>query len=1223
MKQTRALLLSLAMVLVFSICLPMSAYAADKLQPEGGNLADEASISEDDIDINISQIGEDDAAIFFEAVIVAKDVEKIISKFDINATLDSDLKILSEEKEIKAGKGYYRFSVAKADIAGSDTSNDIEDNKKADLQKDKVVGSTNTGGNVKAAINLNKTISSSNAPKTGDQLNLYLAILLICILAISCVLLGYILKHRKKYIKLFVALLVGSMVLTYSFGSKAFAAENNDKGNAKIIEKKVPFKIYGKTYYLVAEISYELIKKSANPEGTENGKDNGSESENPQQPEPKPPTIDEEKSLAIKSLEKINSNPQLKMPISYMMGREDVEADITPKELAEASEINLTSLPVEDYHFLALATSLESLDLGNQQDLEDKDIKVISGLKNLKKLVLAGNPEITDLSPIKDLTSLEILMINETNVTDLSPLAKLVNLRELAAYELGEGHHHGEAEEEAEDEHDKEFNLTALNMLVNLEKLDLTEVPISDFSFLKKMNSMKELSLEGCGLTSLESIKGAKGITHLRIGKNHIKSLEPISEMRELEYLEADSNELTELPELKDLTKLKFINVADNKINSIDGLKGMKSLTDLKLNKNPLEGRLEPVGDLTSLKSLYIDEVGADTLEAVKALKNLQILNAKKNKISDITPILGLDELQEILLGENRIAGENLDKLWSKDANISLDDQILVVEKDRNEAIKGFEFLKNMDINVISDDVTYNDGIIAVKEKSLDKDSVKVSFSSKKNTYNKKLSGSLTIKLIGELVKEKTVQSVNEIAPVEVKYGASKQEWEAKLPSEITLNLSDNTSAYVNVTWNGKNVNTWQEGEYKAKAVYELPEGVTGEAPVVEALIKVGAKPQTPKVQLISEGKLYYKDNPQIELKNFESIANVSVSREISMYPYEEELQLGKHFTFDSNSKIITINTANIYNKSNSDFSYDEELSLQIDVDGQKYPINISYSKSKQIYVFPKEYTELEHGKDIKVSLVADEEDEAGISLYIGDEAIKGFEIVKEDTEYGETTYIKIPYEAVKNRIVDNAVTVIGRHDDVKDFDFTLRFKSDEAVTPDPDAGKSPDDEDGGKETVPAEGEKDPKNDGEETSSDESKQLKQWKAEAIEIEDNGRTPDDNLCVYVYGQHTTINLELEFEGLTRKFLEENLRVMMQSGDYDEFEVKHRNKKAANEDGSWYLRREPSNNKVELRLNTDYSYGKVAYKKKDDKWQITNIKLNLPGYEEKVVKVVVMP
>ncbi|MSS42553.1 leucine-rich repeat protein [Anaerosalibacter bizertensis] len=95
------------------------------------------------------------------------------------------------------------------------------------------------------------------------------------------------------------------------------------------------------------------------------------------------------------------------------------------------------------------------------------------------------------------------------------------------------------------------------------------------------------------------------------------------------------------------------------------------------------------------------------------------------------------------------------------------------------------------------------------------------------------------------------VVSVKEIEEIEVNYGTSKEEVIEKLPTKVTLNLSNGTKEEVDVTWTSEEYAENKAGDYTFVGSYELPEGVTGKKPEVN--VKVTVKEEVITIKEISQ----------------------------------------------------------------------------------------------------------------------------------------------------------------------------------------------------------------------------------------------------------------------------------------------------------------------------------------------------------------------------------
>ncbi len=165
---------------------------------------------------------------------------------------------------------------------------------------------------------------------------------------------------------------------------------------------------------------------------------------------------------------------------------------------------------------LAYCTNLSELYIGNNQI---SDISALAGLKSLEVINLMTN-EISDLTPLAGLDNLHTLILDHNMVSDASPLLSL-------------------------------DNLTVLNLGSN-----------SNNSF-----------------ADMQSISQMVGLQELTIYNNNIGDLSPISSLVELRILDVDSNHFSDLSPLQNLTNLTDLRIEDNmNLHDISPLLSMPSL---------------------------------------------------------------------------------------------------------------------------------------------------------------------------------------------------------------------------------------------------------------------------------------------------------------------------------------------------------------------------------------------------------------------------------------------------------------------------------------------------------------------------------------------------------------------------------------------------------------------------------------------------------------------
>ena len=152
-----------------------------------------------------------------------------------------------------------------------------------------------------------------------------------------------------------------------------------------------------------------------------------------------------------------------------------------------------------------------------------KSIKGLEYAKNLKKLKLNEN-EISDISPLKNLTKLEYLEIQRNRIVDVNPLKNLTNLKFLKLY------------------NNLIEDVTPLSNLTNLTGLDL------------------HYNVTVGGDESHKII--SKGITDISALKN----------LKKLEFLDISANRIEDISILKNFDKIKDLDFSGNRVKNYEGL---------------------------------------------------------------------------------------------------------------------------------------------------------------------------------------------------------------------------------------------------------------------------------------------------------------------------------------------------------------------------------------------------------------------------------------------------------------------------------------------------------------------------------------------------------------------------------------------------------------------------------------------------------------------------
>lgn len=174
------------------------------------------------------------------------------------------------------------------------------------------------------------------------------------------------------------------------------------------------------------------------------------------------------------------------------------------------------------------------------------DLTLLSTLTSLQELNLLGT-QVSDLSPLKNLTSLETLTLSGTQTHDLKPLGNLTNLNRLFLSLA------------------PVRDLTPLSTLTNLGLLNLNRTPVSDLTPLKSLANLRSLSLTA----------------------TQVKDVTPLKSLANLRFLSLNRTQVSDVRPLKGLANLQSLNLAGSQVRDVKPLEGLASLLELGLANTP------------------------------------------------------------------------------------------------------------------------------------------------------------------------------------------------------------------------------------------------------------------------------------------------------------------------------------------------------------------------------------------------------------------------------------------------------------------------------------------------------------------------------------------------------------------------------------------------------------------------------------------------------------
>ncbi len=222
-----------------------------------------------------------------------------------------------------------------------------------------------------------------------------------------------------------------------------------------------------------------------------------------------------------------------------------------------------------NYNALVTLKNLRRLEIGFNNQYA-KYIGILEGLTKLRFLIIGG--KFPNLSPLANLTELEVLFARSNNIVDISALAKLQKMETLIL--------------------ENNYRIADISSLANLSKLSILNLggnEITNLSPLSNLFNLRYLTLGQNRISDISPLAKLTALEMLILTKNQIKNIEALREMDYLSKLELGNNQIQDISPLQGLKQLTTLDVANNQISNIEAIKGIKSLKVLTLGGNLMD----------------------------------------------------------------------------------------------------------------------------------------------------------------------------------------------------------------------------------------------------------------------------------------------------------------------------------------------------------------------------------------------------------------------------------------------------------------------------------------------------------------------------------------------------------------------------------------------------------------------------------------------------------
>ncbi len=177
----------------------------------------------------------------------------------------------------------------------------------------------------------------------------------------------------------------------------------------------------------------------------------------------------------------------------------------------------------------------------------------------------------------------------------------------------------------------------------------------AEAKYLFDSNQMREGPI-----TSLADLTKMPNLSRVFLCMQRITDISPLASLQKLEVVDIKNNPITDISPLGGLKFLNRVSLFDIRITDLTPLSGCPMLTELEAGKLPIRSPAAFDG-LNDLRKLSVYETSIDTLDGIEDFKQLAYFEVEGVNDGDLTPLLLLPHLRDVVLGENlRQAAEAL-----------------------------------------------------------------------------------------------------------------------------------------------------------------------------------------------------------------------------------------------------------------------------------------------------------------------------------------------------------------------------------------------------------------------------------------------------------------------------------------------------------------------------------------------------------------------------------
>jgi hypothetical protein len=190
---------------------------------------------------------------------------------------------------------------------------------------------------------------------------------------------------------------------------------------------------------------------------------------------------------------------------------------------------------------------------------------------------------------------------------------------------------------ESERKSNSSFDLSLIIKMSNLKNLVIRHIPISNYSFLEKIDHLEFLEITGFKFSEIPLEHLPQSLFNLSLIEGDITQLEPLKPIAQ---------------------RITYLSIQKNPLSNISNIGMFSNLTFLDISGDPIKD-LSPVTDLQNLNRIQLRETGISNLAPLKSLLKLRYVDVRNTLVTSVSALIGLHDLRILLIDKSKVSDLN------------------------------------------------------------------------------------------------------------------------------------------------------------------------------------------------------------------------------------------------------------------------------------------------------------------------------------------------------------------------------------------------------------------------------------------------------------------------------------------------------------------------------------------------------------------------------------